>query len=190
MKYVNQLAYPHWLFITRTGHEGAEFEKGKTTTVKTSGCGMCGAVMLAHRLIPNCNFELADAIDLCYRVEGNQKKGTDYNIYGPALAEHLNLRYEHSTDIEDVLRCLRTGGSVICIAAKSIFTKGGHVMNVIGTEADGRLVLLDPALRPDKYESCPELVEIKYGSLLLCQKETLAEACAPKGTPYHLFWRN
>ncbi len=189
MKYVNQLQYPHWLFITRTGHEGEEFEKGKTTTVKQSGCGMCGAVMLADQLIPNCNFELTDAIDLCYEVKGNQKKGTDYNIYGPALAEHLNLRYEHSTDIEDVLRCLRTGGSVICIAAKGIFTKGGHVMNVIAEASDGRLVILDPSLRPDKYEACPDKVEVKYDYLVLCSKEVLAEECAPKGTPYHLFWR-
>ena len=50
MKFVCQLDYPDWLFVTRTGHEGEEFEKGKTTTVKQSGCGMCGAVMLADQL--------------------------------------------------------------------------------------------------------------------------------------------
>ena len=191
MKFICQLDYPHWIFVTRTGHEGEEFEKGKTTTVATAGCGMCGAVMLANQLIPNCDFDLAAAIDLCYEAKGNQKKGTDYNIYGPALAEKLNLRYEHSTDIEDVLRCLRTGGSVICIAAKGIFTKGGHVMNVIGEEHDGRLVILDPAIRPDKYETpeAKDKVEVKYGYLVLCDKEVLATECAPKGTPYHLFWR-
>jgi len=63
------------------------------------------------------------------------------------------------------------------------------VMNVIAEEADGRLVILDPSLRPDKYDACPDKVEVKYGYLVLCKKELLAEACAPKGTPYHLFWR-
>lgn len=198
MKYICQLDYPHWLYITRTGHEGAEFEKGKTTTVKDSGCGMCGAAMLADQLIPNCDFDLKAAIDLSYAVKGNQKKGTDYNIYGPALAEKLNLKYEPSTDIEDVLHCLRTGGSVICIAAgdrdgrEGVFCHGGHVMNVISEEADGRLVILDPSFRPDKYTETPERkekVEVKYGYLVLCKKEILAEECAPKGTPYHLYWR-
>ena len=197
MKYINQLEYPHWLFITRTGHEGEEFEKGKTTTVKNSGCGMCGAVMMAHQLIPNCDFELTDAINLCYAVKGNQKKGTDYSIYGPALAEKLNLKYETSKDIADVLRCLKTGGSVICIAGgdrdgrEGVFTHGGHVMNVIAQEADGRLVILDPSLSPDKFDSeyRKDKVEVKYGYLVLCEKEILAEECAPKGTPYHLCWR-
>ena len=64
MKFVRQLDYPHWLYITRTGHEGEEFEKGKTTTMATSGCGLCSAVMMAHQLIPNCQFELQDALDL------------------------------------------------------------------------------------------------------------------------------
>lgn len=197
MKYICQLDYPHWLYITRTGHEGAEFEKGKTTTVKDSGCGMCGAVMMAHQLIPNCKFELGDAISLCYEVKGNQKKGTDYNIYGPALAEKLDLKYEQSKDIEDVLRCLRTGGSVICIAAgdrdgrEGVFCHGGHVMNVIAEESDGRLVILDPSQTPDKFDTeyRRDKVEIKFDHLILCKKEILAEECAPKGTPYHLYWR-
>jgi hypothetical protein len=191
MEFVCQLDYPHWIYVTRTGHEGEEFEKGKTTTMATSGCGLCSAVMMAHQLIPNCQFELQDALDLSYEVKGNQKKGTDYNIYGPALAEKLNLRYEHSTDIEDLIRCLRTGGCPICIAAKGIFTKGGHVMTVIAEEHDGRLVILDPSFRPDKYTTpeAREQVEIKYDYLVLCDKEVLARECAPKGTPYHLFWR-
>lgn len=197
MKYICQLHYPHWLFVTRTGHEGEEFEKGKTTTVKDSGCGMCSAVMMAHQLIPNCDFDLTDAIDLCYAVKGNQKKGTDYNIYGPALAEKLGLKYQFSKDIEDVVRCLRSGGCVICIAGgdrdgrEGIFTHGGHVMTVIGEEADGRLVILDPSLSPDKFDSAyrRDKVEVKYGYLVLCKKDILAEECAPKGTPYHLYWR-
>ena len=74
MKYVNQLEYPHWLYVTRTEMEDEkEREKGKTTTVRSSGCGLCSAVMVAHRLIPNCEFELRDALDLSYAVEANYR---------------------------------------------------------------------------------------------------------------------
>ena len=75
MKFVCQRDYPHWLYITRTGMEGEEFEKGKTSTVSSSACGLCCAVMMAHQLIPNCTFELADAIDLSYATKSNQNRG-------------------------------------------------------------------------------------------------------------------
>ena len=197
MKFICQLDYPDWLFVTRTGHEGAEFEKGKTTTVKQSGCGMCSAVMMADQLIPNCDFDLGAAITLCYQVEGNQKKGTDYGIYGPALAEKLNLQYKQSKDIADVLHCLRTGGCAIVIAAgdrdgrEGVFCHGGHVMVAINIDADGRLVILDPSLTPDKYESeyRKDKAEVKNDYLVLTKPEILAVECAPKNIPYYLYWR-
>ena len=197
MKFVCQKDYPHWLYITRTGHEGEEFEKGKTTTIATSGCGLCGAVMMADQLIPNCTFELQDALDLSYAVKGNQKKGTDYSIYGPALAEKLNLQYKPSKDINDVINCLRTGGCAIVIAAgdrdgrEGVFCHGGHVMTAISIDADGRLVILDPSFEPTKYESDyrKDKVEIKNGYLVLTKPVILAEECAPKNVPYHLYWR-
>ena len=197
MKFVCQLDYPHWIYVTRTGLEGEEFEKGKTTTVKTSGCGMCSAVMLADQLIPNCNFELEDAIALSYQVGSNDCKGTRYSTYAPALAEKLGLKHQKSNDIADVIACLRSGGSAICIAAgdrdgrEGVFCHGGHVMCVIGEEADGRLVILDPSLAPDKYETeyRKDKAEVKYGCLVLAKPEILAEECAPKDPAYHLFWR-
>ena len=81
MKYVNQKAYPHWLYITRTSLEGEAKEKGKTTTIHSSGCGICSAVMVADRLIPNCDFDLTDAINLSYECEANDRVGTNYRRF-------------------------------------------------------------------------------------------------------------
>ena len=58
MKYVCQLEYPDLLYVTRTSLEGEAREKGKTTTIRSSGCGLCSAVMVADRLLPNCQFSL------------------------------------------------------------------------------------------------------------------------------------
>lgn len=38
MKYINQLDFPHWLYVTKTDLDEAEREKGRTTTVATSAC--------------------------------------------------------------------------------------------------------------------------------------------------------
>ena len=198
MKYINQLDYPHWLYVTRTDmEEEAARERGRTTTVKASGCGMCSAVMVADQLLPNCDFELSDAITLSYEVKANHKRGTDYSRFAPAFAEKLGLRLETSFDVEDVSRCIHTGGAVVVLVGahgegQGLFTRGGHFMAIINQEADGRFVILDPSLSPTKYEEPDRKgrVEIKNGVLVLCDPQTLAHEAVINGkVPYYLFWR-
>lgn len=197
MKFVCQKDYPHWIYVTRTGLVGEEFEKGKTTTVASSACGLCCAVMMADQLIPNCSFELSDAIDLSYQLNANHRYGTDYTIYAPVLAEKLGLHHEVGHDIDDVQRCLQSGGKVVALmrgahdGREGVFSHGGHYILVIGYEADGRLVILDPAYTPGRYD-IPERkdkVEIKYDYLVLCSEHTLEEEKSASFPPYYLFWR-
>ena len=51
MKYINQLNFPDIPYVTRTDLEGAEREKGLNTTIRSSGCGLCAAIMVADRLL-------------------------------------------------------------------------------------------------------------------------------------------
>lgn len=113
MKYVNQLEYPDWLYVTKVKLEGELAEKGRTTTIKGSGCGLCSAVMVANRLLPDCDFELKDAIRLSYESEANHATGTDYNRFAPAFAEKCGLDMESSNDPERLRYCLRTGGAAV-----------------------------------------------------------------------------
>ena len=197
MKYINQLDYPHWLYVTRTDMEEKDKNWGKTSTVKSSGCGMCSAVMVADRLLPNCEFDLSDAISLSYEVKANYMRGTNYVRFAPAFAEKLGLRLETSFDVEDVSRCIRTGGAAVVLVGahregQGLFTRGGHYMAVIGEEADGRFAILDPSLSPTKYEEPDRKgrVEIKNGVIVLCDQKTLAnEAITTGNAPYYLFWR-
>ena len=197
MKYICQRDYPHWLYITRTGFGGEELEKGKTTTVSSSGCGLCAAVMMTDQLLPNCEFGLKDALDLSYELKANHRKGTDYTIYAPVLAERLGLKVEISKDIADVHRCLRTGGSVVALVQGTrgdrvgLFANSGHYINVIGYEPDGRFVILDPSFRTDKY-TVPERkdkVEVKYDYLVISEDRNLAEEGSVQFPPFYLFWR-
>ena len=197
MKYVNQLQYPHLLYVTRTNPEVEGHEWGKTTTVKQVGCGMCSAVMVADRLLPNCNFELEDAISLSYEVGANHRRGTDYALFGPAFAEKLGLRHEVSDNIEDLRKCLRTGGAAVVLVVahepgKGLFTNGGHFIAVVSEEADGRFVILDPSLKEGKFdeEHRRGKVEIKNDVLILCDGDTLDAEIGKHRLGYFLFWRN
>ena len=191
MKFICQRDYPHWIYVTQTDFDTEKQLEGKSTTVSARGCGMCAAVMLADQLIPNCDFDLSQAIDLSYSVNANHRKGTDYVRYAPVLAERLGLRWESSDNIADVHRCLRSGGSVVALVRGGLFAGTGHYINVIGYEPDGRFAILDPSLVPGKYDT-PERkgrVEIKYDYLVVCREQELAGEASENYTPYYLFWR-
>ena len=197
MKYINQLDYPHMLYVTGIELTGERKERGKTTTVKTSGCGLCTAVMVADRLIPNCEFSLTDAIELSYEAKANCGLGTRYPRFAPLFAERLGLKLETSTDIEDVRRCLQTGGAAAILVDgdhegyTGVFSHGPHYIAAIGVESDGRFAILDPSYKPGKYdeEGRQGKVERKYDVVALCHAEVLAEDAIGNLIPYFLFWR-
>lgn len=196
MKYINQLEYPDLLYVTRTTMDGKDLEFGKTSTVKTSGCGLCAALIAADRLLVNYEFTLTDAIQLSYDTKANERVGTDYKRFAPAFAEKLGLRFEYSNNLEDVRNCLRTGGAVVVLADGNreghvgLFTKTGHYITIVSEEPDGRFAILDPSFTPSKYEEEGRKgrVEIKYDMIILCDGETLAGECL-RENPYSLFWR-
>ncbi len=199
MRYENQRKHPHMLYVTRTSLEEKEREYGKTTTMKSSGCGLCAGVMMVDRLLPCYEFSLEDAIQLSYDSDANRVVGTSYIRFGPALAEKFNLRYKMSDKLEDLLDCVRTGGCAVVLVGRGkydngergLFTKGGHYMTVISQESDGRLAILDPAYEPTRY-SDPQwegLVEVKHDCVVLCDPQILHGETEGKTGPYFLFWR-
>jgi len=197
MYYINQLDYPEWLYVTRTKLEGIEQEKGKTTTVKSSGCGLCSAIMVADRLLVNHDFDLRTALRLSYESQANEEKGTDLKRLAPAFAERLNLRYVPSSDLEDLRHCLRTGGAAIANVGgdregyTGVFSHGGHYIAVINEEPDGRFAILDPSYKENKFEEDGRKgkVEIKNGVIALCEPEVLAKDTENRAPSYYLFWR-
>ena len=197
MKYINQLDYPDLLYVTRANPEHPRHETGKTTTVRSSGCGLCAAVMVADRLLPNCEFDLADALALAYESKANHQVGTDYCLYAPALAEKLGLRLEMTDDLQALRQCMRSGGAAVARVRGDrdeqigLFTRNGHYIAVIGEEPDGRLAILDPSYKPGKFEEDGRQgkVEMVYDVIALCDGETLAEEGSAKYASFYLFWR-
>jgi len=194
MKYINQLEHPHLLYVTRTDPEFGD--TGKTTTVRSSGCGLCSAIMVADRLLPRYDFDLTNAIELSYEMKANHSRGTDPKLFFPAFAKKLGLDYKQAKTTEELIHCLQTGGAAVVHVGKTegrvpLFTKGGHYMAVIGLERDGRLAILDPSYFPGKYdeEGRQGKVEMSQNVISLCTPEVLAEESSMKEIPYHLFWR-
>lgn len=197
MKYINQLDYPDRLYTTRFKLEGEEYEKGKFTTVRTSGCGLCAAIMVADRLLPNNIFDLQAALRLAYDTEANHGIGTDYKIYAPAFAEKLGLSLEVTDDTERLRACLRTGGAAVIHVRGDrdgyvgVFTHTAHYITAINEEPDGRIAILDPSYKPGKFDEEGRIgkVEVKENELLVCEMQVLAEDAAFHERSFYLFQR-
>lgn len=197
MKYINQLEYGHIPYITRTQMETEEDrKKGETTTVRSSGCGLCSAIMVLDRLFVNYDFTLEDAIQLSYDSGANVGRGTMYACFAPALAEKFGLEVEMNNDPERLRYCLRTGGVAVLRTRGDyeghigIFSHGGHYVTLIGEERDGRIAILDPSNKPGKYdEEGRECVEVKNEQILLCDMESIVKDFALGNPALYLFWR-
>ena len=201
MLYLNQLEhpipYPTWVTDAEPGT--FEYDYGRKSTVKSSGCGLCSAVMVADRLIPNNTFLLEDALTLSVETGANHGSGTDYKLFAPAFAEKCGLSLEVTDDGEKLIECLKHGGAAVahCKPCEKetgyigVFTHGGHYVTVIGVEPDGRLAILDPSNKPGKFDEPGRegKVEVK-DNICYCQPEVLAadvKAKAPRC--YYLFRR-
>ncbi len=198
MKYINQLDYPHYSYITCTDLDDAKRKEwGKTSSIRTSGCGLCSAVMVADRLIPNTTFELKDALRISYDVKANHRVGTDYKLFAPEFAARLGLTYEFSSEAERLVECLRTGGAAVINVSGDredhigVFSHVGHYVAAISMEPDGRVAVLDPSYKPGKFEEEGRkgLVEMKNEVIALCDPELLAVDAKERTPSFYLFWR-
>lgn len=197
MKYVNQLDYPHWLYVTHTSQEGEAQQRGQRTTVRSSGCGLCSAVMVADQLIPNCTFELQHALRLSYDTAANHKSGTDYTRFGPAFAAKLGLRHETSDDPQALVNCLRTSGAAVIHVGGDrdgrvgLFSHVGHYIAAIGITDDDRVVILDPSYKEGKFdeEGRQGKITVQNEVVLLCSLADVAADVSVKSISFHLFWR-
>ena len=197
MRYVNQKKYPEMPYITCVKPDHPRHEHGKTTTVKSSGCGLCSSIMIADRLLPEYSYELEDAIALSYKVGANSSSGTGRK-YFDAFAERFGLIKKEASTVEELLQCLHTGGAAIVhVGGDSegrvgLFSHVGHYIVAINEEPDGRIAILDPAYEPGRYdeEGRAGKVEVKNGLIALCAPELLHEDTLTRQPgSYILFWR-
>lgn len=200
MKYVNQLDYPHLQYITQTANPDPKYRQiGLENNVAKSGCGLCTSVMIAHRLrVVDGTYEIEDARQLSYDSGANQWSGTRGSVFFPAFAEKFNLEFVRSADINDLLHCLRTGGTAAVLVSgdhddyHGVFSdRWSHYIVAIAEERDGRICVLDPAYEEGGYEKGDRKgkVEVLQRGFGRCSRQVIEEETASIAEPFFLFWR-
>ena len=197
MKFIRQLDYPNLTYVTMTELSENERLAGKSTTIANSGCGLCAAVMVVDKLLPNANFNIEDAIALSYKAKANIKSGTQYPIFAPFFAKEFNFKLETTCDAKRLLYCLKTGGAVVARISGDqngyvgLFSHGYHYVFVNNVEEDGRICILDPSIKDGKYleDGRKGKVEVKNDVFALCSLDDLVKDTAFSNPSFYLFWR-
>ncbi len=196
MIYVNQLENAHVMYACNVANDTPDKEFLHHSTLDRTGCGICSALMVADRLRVDPDFSMKDALQISYDTGANHAAGTDYKLYGPAFAEKFDLKFMMTSDIEEVKHCVRTGGAVVANVGGDregyigVFTHGGHYVVVISETEDGRLCILDPSLKPGKFEEESRVGKVQVvGKFCYCEPEVLRMDAANRDPSFYCFWR-
>lgn len=154
--YINQLDYENIEY--RTHASNPEDEKFyKHGNISCAGCGLCSGSMVVSFLTGK-QMGIETFRDLAYISRSNADVGTDMQIYSRALAEKFNLKTTSTDRIDDMIKCLTSGGAAIINVGGDhddhigIFSDVGHYIFAKGYDkSHNELEILDPAYRKDKF---------------------------------------
>ncbi|MBO5879819.1 MAG: hypothetical protein J6Q68_04645 [Clostridia bacterium] len=194
MKYINQLEYAHIPYPTRVKQE--EYApNGMNSTVRSSGCGLC-SVCMAIDLITDTTLDIEECVRISCECVANHSRGTDMNILGPVIAEKFNVEYTKTSDLDEAIKHLQTGGVIVVHVGVpegkeiGLFTKGGHYMLLISTDGN-EFCILDPSYSTEKFKM-PERegrVNEENAPYLYCDVNVLDSETKLGRVKYHMFAR-
>ena len=194
MKYRNQREYPHILYNCNT--DNADDDRLHRSSLDMTGCGLCCAVMAIDRLLVDPVFDLEEALQASYKSGANHEPGTDYHILAPYLAEQFHLKLMMTSDLEELRRCLQTGGCAVANCGgdregyTGVFSHGGHYICVIAAGADGSFSILDPSQTSVKYDEPGRSGKVEVtGNICKCSGEVLAKDCENRTPSFYCFSR-
>ena len=156
----------------------------------------CGG--LPNNLIFNERARIEEARQLSYDCGANQKAGTMGGVYFQAFAAKFDLELVRTSNVDEMLRCLHTGGVGVLVGGDhddyhGVFSdRWMHWMVAVSEERDGRICILDPAYEESCYEKGDrkgKVEVISRGFSRVSVQVLLEETAAVERGGFCLFWR-
>lgn len=123
-------------------------------TIASGGCGPTSAAMVITYLTG----ETVDPVATCKFSESNgfvDSSGT-YEAFFPAIAKAYNLNCKQESQTADnIINSLKQGNVIIAHMGPGTFTKGGHYIVLKGLDANGNVIVADPASRERSQKTYP-----------------------------------
>lgn len=166
-------------------------------TVKTSGCGVCCALMALENTT-DARMGVADMAQYSIANGGRDANGTNLlNLLAALKKDHAGyLDYRITDSKDELLAFLKSGGVAIAnvagdrIGHKGVFCDSGHFVYVAGLNGD-KVVVLDPDMYSGKYtiNGRNKAVTVS-GNELYCSLAVLDNDCVGKSPRYYLVQGN
>ena len=155
-------------------------------TIKSSGCGVCSAVMAIGALTGQ-NIPVKRMADYAKNWGARVPGGTNMSVLLNHLCTLHGLTWRASSDVVELWRHLQAGGVAICnVAGRGMFSSGGHYMCVLGI-LDGKACIADPGLYYGKYSSAKRRAKVTVsGDLIFAGSGTLDADCVGRWPRYYL----
>ena len=154
MKLVNQNDYPDVIYVTKTKKPEPDRTTGLSTTIATSGCGICSGMMVGQFF--GYDMCLDEAIKLSYDYEANTSFGTKYIPYANGLCDKFDLTCSIGYDKEALFKHLDNRGCAVANVGGDhddhigVFSHVGHYIFIYKHVGD-EVYILDPGIEPNKY---------------------------------------
>lgn len=193
MIFINQNDYPNEPYPT---HMELPEHPSHNNSIADAGCGLCSACMMVDRLTTE-TLPLLECRDISMACKGNHDSGTNMLVLGPVIAEKYGLTMTTSNDIEDLKKCLQEGGCAILNPGGDhedgyvgVFTRGGHYIVAISVK-DDEFCILDPSLRPDKFDMPERKGKVRVeGKFCYTSSQVILDECSNRDPGFYLFRRN
>ncbi len=166
-------------------------EKPKAT-IASGGCGVCTSLMI----IRNTSTYTPSLKSWTKKMRKNGCRvwgGTDIRKTAELMKKTYGFKYKKTTSVIKLKAHLEKGYMAICnVGVNGYFAAGGHYVVAAGITSDGRVIILDPYMTPNKYYSTCKGVDrrkyFKYDAStneVTCTFKTLKTGS--RGEYYYLF---
>ena len=191
MKLVNQNDYPDTIYVTKTRKPEPMRTEGLSTTIKTSGCGICSGMMVAQFF--GYDMSMDEAIKLAYDYDANNGFGTKYKEYSNGLCDKLNLIVERTTSKDKLFEHLDNGGCCVANVGGDhddhigVFSHVGHYIFIYKHVGD-TIYILDPGIEVGKYTEEARIDKVSFdGEFVVSDVKWLLKDIENREGPLFLF---
>lgn len=161
-------------------------------TVADCGCGVCCASMLIEGMF-DVSFPPEEAVQLAQRCGARDRFGTNFYIFGGALAGRFDLKMTCTENLDEVLALMRADPAAKAVANTrgdregyiGLFSNSGHYI-LLDRLQEGQFRVLDPMYRPGRYDIPGRAGKVRMEDCAAwCNCELLRPDCFER--PYFVF---
>ena len=191
VRLINQNDYPEKIYITKTKKPEPDRTSGLSTTIKTSGCGICSGMMVSQFF--GYDMSMDEAIKLSYDYGANTSFGTKYIPYANGLCDKLNLTCSIGYDAETLFKHLDNGGCAVANVGGDhdghigVFSHVGHYI-FIHKHVGDEVYILDPGIEPEKYKEETRKDKVRFeDEYVIADVKYLLKDTENRDMPFFMF---